>query len=77
MIGEHRYYPDGFKALAKWAGFQVINATVGGVPSMSAPKETVFQRTHRNSRALFKMLLKRLLPRTYVALKKVKSLSTL
>ena len=46
LIGEHRYpvdcyryYPDGFRALAKWGGFQVINATAGGVPSMSAPKE--------------------------------------
>ena len=45
-IGEHRYptdcyryYSDGFRALAKWAGFQVINATVAGVPSMDVPKE--------------------------------------
>ena len=45
-IGEHRYptdcyryYPDGFRALGKWAGFQVINVTNGGVPSMSAPAE--------------------------------------
>ena len=44
-IGEHRfpvdcyrYYPDGFRALAKWAGFQVISATVGGVPSLEVPK---------------------------------------
>lgn len=28
----YRYYPDGFKALAKWAGFEVIDATTGGVP---------------------------------------------
>ncbi|MBQ3402682.1 MAG: class I SAM-dependent methyltransferase [Synergistaceae bacterium] len=35
----YRYYPDGFRALGKWGGFQVISATVGGVPSMSAPKE--------------------------------------
>lgn len=44
-IGEHRYpvdcyryYSDGFKALAKWGGFQVINATVGGVPALDVPK---------------------------------------
>ena len=33
----YRYFSDGFRALAKWAGFQVINTTVGGVPSLSAP----------------------------------------
>lgn len=45
-IGEHRYpldcyryFSDGFRALGKWAGFQIINVTVGGVPSLSAPKE--------------------------------------
>jgi len=45
-IGEHRYpldcyryFSDGFRALGKWAGFQVINVTVGGVPSLSASKE--------------------------------------
>ena len=45
-VGEHkhptdcyRYYPDGFRALGKWAGFQVLNVTAGGVPSMSAPKD--------------------------------------
>ena len=101
----YRYYPDGFRALGKWAGFQVINVTTGGVPSMSAPKEwdgvndtlmillksdeTVnpddyptlkyerrlqFFSERIRTRALFKMLLKRLLPRTYAALKKVKSL---
>ena len=38
-LGEHkyptdcyRYYSDGFKALANWAGLQVIECTVGGVP---------------------------------------------
>lgn len=42
-IGEHRYpvdcyryFSDGFRALAKWAGFTVINVTVGGVPNESA-----------------------------------------
>ena len=29
----YRYFSDGFRALAKWGGFQVINVTVGGVPS--------------------------------------------
>lgn len=38
-LGEHkypkdcyRYYSDGFIALAKWGGFKVVEATVGGVP---------------------------------------------
>lgn len=38
-LGEHkyptdcyRYYSDGFIALAKWGGFKVIEATVGGIP---------------------------------------------
>ncbi len=35
----YRYYPDGFRALAKWGGFQVISATAGGIPSLSAPKD--------------------------------------
>ena len=35
----YRYFSDGFRALAKWAGFQVINATVGGVPSLSVSKD--------------------------------------
>ena len=35
----YRYFPDGFKALARWGGFQVINATAGGVPSLDAPKD--------------------------------------
>ena len=35
----YRYLPDGFKALAKWAGFQVINATAGGVPLLDVPKD--------------------------------------
>lgn len=29
----YRYYPDGFKALAKWAKFTVVDATTGGVPN--------------------------------------------
>ena len=33
----YRYFSDGLRALAKWGGFQVINATVGGVPSLSVP----------------------------------------
>ena len=35
----YRYYADGFRALAKWGGFKVINVTVAGVPDPSAPKE--------------------------------------
>ena len=38
-LGEHkyptdcyRYYSDGFAALAKWGGFQIIEVTVGGIP---------------------------------------------
>ena len=37
-LGEHRYptdcyryYPDGFRALAKWGGLKVINVTLGGL----------------------------------------------
>ena len=29
----YRYYPDGLKALAKWAGLVTIDATTGGYPS--------------------------------------------
>lgn len=29
----YRYYPDGMIALAKWAGFKVIDCTTGGVPA--------------------------------------------
>lgn len=28
----YRYYSDGFRALAKWAGFQIISVSVSGVP---------------------------------------------
>lgn len=101
----YRYYPDGFRALAKWAGFQAINVTVGGVPSMSAPKEwdefndslmillksnspvnpddyptlkyerrLRFFSEHIETNRLFKMWLKRLIPRTYATLKKAKSI---
>lgn len=35
----YRYYPDGFRALAKWGGYQIINVTMAGVPVPSAPKE--------------------------------------
>lgn len=38
-LGEHRYptdcyryYPDGMKALAEWAGLNIIQATTGGLP---------------------------------------------
>lgn len=38
-LGEHRYpvdcyryLPDGMIALAKWAGFRVVESTVGGIP---------------------------------------------
>ncbi len=35
----YRYYSDGFAALAKWAGFEVINVTVGGIPDENCPLE--------------------------------------
>lgn len=35
----YRYFADGLRALAKWGGFKVINATVAGVPNPSASKE--------------------------------------
>ena len=35
----YRYFADGLRALAKWGGFKVINATVAGVPDLSVPKE--------------------------------------
>ena len=110
-IGEHRYpvdcyryYPDGFKALAKWGGFQVISATVGGVPSLNVPKEwdgvndtlmvlikadsyiepnnfptfkyerrVNFFREDTPTKAIFKMWLKRVIPRTYAVMKRIKS----
>ncbi len=28
----YRYYSDGFKALAKWGGFNIVDVTVSGVP---------------------------------------------
>lgn len=38
-LGEHRYpvdcyryFPDGMRALAKWGGFKVVEASLGGVP---------------------------------------------
>ena len=31
----YRYYSDGFRALAKWADFKVVEVTVGGVPKGS------------------------------------------
>ncbi len=34
----YRYFSDGFRALAKWAGLTVIDATVSGIPSEEAPK---------------------------------------
>ena len=35
----YRYYSDGFRALAKWAGFTVVSVTVGGVPDESPSYE--------------------------------------
>ena len=35
----YRYFSDGFKALAKWADLTVVQATVGGVPDLSASPE--------------------------------------
>lgn len=35
----YRYFADGFRALSKWGGFQVINATVGGIPSPDVPED--------------------------------------
>jgi len=32
----YRYFADGLVALAKWAKFQIINITVGGVPNLYA-----------------------------------------
>ena len=49
-IGEHkhptdcyRYYADGFSALAKWAGFQIISVTVGGVPNDDISEEWYYE----------------------------------
>lgn len=33
----YRYYSDGFRALAKWGGFEIINVTVSGVPDGNIP----------------------------------------
>lgn len=45
-IGEHRYpvdcyryFSDGFRALAKWAKFQVIDVTLGGMPQEQLTEE--------------------------------------
>lgn len=35
----YRYYADGFRALAKWAGLTVIDVTVSGIPDESASYE--------------------------------------
>ena len=40
----YRYYADGLKALAKWGGFKVVEATVGGVPIDADPKSQWFSR---------------------------------
>ncbi len=100
----YRYFSDGFRALAKWAGFQVINTTVAGVPSMSAAtswdsmwndvvmviiksdkpinteeypalkyeRRFTFFREDTPANILFRMWLKRLIPRTYAVMKKIK-----
>lgn len=31
----YRYFSDGFRALAKWGGFQVVDVTVSGIPAES------------------------------------------
>ena len=99
----YRYFSDGFRALAKWAGFQVINATVGGVPSLSAPaswdngwndammvliksdstinpddyptlkyeRRVKFFGEDAPANIIFKIWVKRLIPRTYAMLKKI------
>lgn len=45
-IGEHRYpvdcyryFSDGFRALAKWAKFEVVDVTVGGMPKQQLTDE--------------------------------------
>lgn len=35
----YRYFSDGFRALAKWSGFDVIDVTVSGVPDEDASTE--------------------------------------
>lgn len=35
----YRYFSDGFAALAKWAGFQIVNITVSGVPNMEVEED--------------------------------------
>lgn len=35
----YRYYADGFRALAKWGGFTVIDVTVSGVPDENVSRE--------------------------------------
>lgn len=35
----YRYYSDGFRALAKWAGFTVLDVSVAGIPSRDASSD--------------------------------------
>lgn len=35
----YRYFSDGFKALAKWGGFDIVNVTVSGVPDKDVSAE--------------------------------------
>lgn len=35
----YRYFSDGFRALAKWGGFDVVDVTVSGVPDENASVE--------------------------------------
>ena len=35
----YRYYADGFRALAKWGGFHLINVSVAGIPNSSVSDE--------------------------------------
>lgn len=35
----YRYFADGLAALAKWAGFKVIDATVAGIPERNASSD--------------------------------------
>ena len=42
----YRYYSDGFRALAKWAGFKVISVTVSGVPDKDVDEEWYIEGTN-------------------------------
>ena len=101
----YRYFADGFSALGKWGGFQILNVTVSGVPDMHVSQEwdsvhndvcmilmksnspvksndfpafkyerrVNFFREDTPTKTIFKMWLKRVIPRTYAVLKRIKS----